>query len=79
MRVTPEGARFSVPYGMDFESLEPILRRMLTEHADKLRPAPLYTRGQIIETSFGSIAITSGNRVDADSASAKHRPGSKYA
>ena len=60
MRITPEGARFSVPYGIDFESLEPIVRKMLTEHADKLRPAPLYTRGQIIETSFGSIAITSG-------------------
>ena len=48
MRITPEGARFSVPYGIDFESLEPIVRKMLTEHADKLRPAPLYTRGQII-------------------------------
>lgn len=60
MRITPEGARFSVPYGIDFESLEPIVRKMLTEHADKLRAAPLYTRGQVIETSFGSIAITSG-------------------
>lgn len=60
MRITPEGARFSVPYGIDFESLEPIVRKMLTEHAEKLRLAPLYTRGQIIETSFGSIAITSG-------------------
>lgn len=60
MRVTPEGARFSVPYGIEFESLEPIVRKMLTEHADKLGPAPLYTRGQVIETSFGSISITSG-------------------
>ena len=62
MRRTKDGVSISVPYGCDFSAVEPIIRKMLEDHPDTLRPETIYSRNQVIKTSFGDIKFTDGTR-----------------
>ena len=62
MRRTASGVSFSVPYGCDADAVMPIIQKMLEDHIDKLHPQSLYSRGQTIVTSFGTIHFTDSPR-----------------